>query len=189
MDSSSQLRARIEQAQEREEQLRRNRERETIDKVFAESEVRFKIGNEQVLSALGTIQFDADGQPMNGGKPLEERLRDYAEINGHAVSGTVEERHDQGKSSVRSRADFASDADRVAYIRAFGDLAYARLPQTTPETRTVEIDALTWTQYIALPDRERARIAGLRGAGFISRLKHAHGEQERNARLAGIPRK
>jgi len=190
MDESSQLRARIEQAREREEQLRRNRERESIARIFADPEmVRFKIGPDEVIRHLGgTVDFDADGQPLNAGKPLAERLRDFAAVNPQAIAGSISETHDGGESSIRAKSDFKSDKEKSEYISKVGLAAFAKLPATRPETREIPVSELTWEQYKALPLRERAKIAGEQGSEFIARLHHVAGEQARNERLAGKPR-
>ena len=183
---SNQEAARVQQAQERTDHLKHNRERETIAEIFARAEVpRFKIPPEQVLQALGTITFDADGVPLNAGKPLEDRLRDYASINPQAVAATVAEIHDKGKSSVRSRADLKSVKDKVDFIAEHGEIAYSRLPVTAPDVLPGE--PTTYADYINLPMSVRAKLLGQHGAEWLARLQHKAGEQQRFDRLVGVP--
>jgi hypothetical protein len=183
--SDTQTPARVEQAQEREGQLRRLRERETIDRVFAESHVQFKVSPEQILQSLGKVTFDADGLPLNAGKPLTERLKDYAAINPQAVASTVAEVHDRGASHIKSKDQFKSVRERVDWIEAHGDLAYARLPATAPAA--FDESTLTFEQYKKLPVRVKTELVNKHGPGFAAKLQREAQEQAKYARLVGTP--
>jgi hypothetical protein len=179
--------ARVAQARERENHLKHNRQAEAVRRVFAESTVQFKVAPDAVLAALGTITFDADEQPRNWGKSLSDRLQDYAALNPQAVAGTVAERHDKGASTIQSKAELLGAKAKSDFISAQGLDAYSRLPLTTPETRQVPVEELSYAQYLKLPPRERSRIAGEKGSMFIAGLQRKAQEQSRYDRLVGIP--
>lgn len=184
MSHETQTQARVEQAQEREGQLRRLREEKAVADVFASSLVQFKVSPEQVLQSLGTVTFE-DGLPLNAGKPLTERLRDYAAINPQAVASTIAETHDRGASTVHSKADLKDVAAKSAYIAAHGEMAFARLPLTAPDA--VTDDTLTWAQYQKLPVREKVRLVNEKGKGFAATLQREAQEQQRYNKLIGVP--
>ncbi len=162
-NNPDQERARYAQTQEREDHLRRLREAQAIEDVFATSTLRFKQSPEEILRFVGSITFDADGS-RSGGKPLSETLHDFAALNPMSLAASVPEIHDQGKSSVRSKADLTSVKDKVAYIEAHGELAFARLPATRVDAPTA--DPEDYASYLKLPLRERAKLGRPEGPGM-----------------------
>jgi len=151
--------------------------------------VRFKISPDEVIRHLGgVVDFDADGQPMNAGKPLGERLRDFASINPMSIAGSISEVHDAGQSSIRAKSDLKSDKEKSDFISKNGFAKFSALPAVRQETREIPIDELQWSDWQKLSDREKSRIIGERGSAFVARLKYADGERERNDRLVGVPR-
>lgn len=185
MSSPEQEAARYQQQQERENHLRRLREEKIIEATFLEFPSRFKIPNGEVLRALGTVKFDADGQPLAGGVPLATALENYAQVNRHAVAGSLAETHDKGLSSVRSKADLKDIAAKVAYVNAHGEALFARLPTTPP----VAFDeaSLTFESYRKLPVRTKVLLCEKYGPNFSATLSRANQEQERLDRLSGTP--
>lgn len=180
-----QIKARVDQARERETFQRRLHEEKTIEQVFLNFPSKFKLPPGEVLKAVGTIKFDADGNPMAGGLPLREALVIYGEVNPHALTDSPSESHDKGGSTVRSKADLGSVAEKTAYIAEHGEMAFARLPLTAPDP--IDPDALTFSQYRKLPVSEKVRLVNERGEGFAATLHRKEQEQLRADRLAGIP--
>lgn len=185
MDNSQQNRVRVEQEREKEKHLQHLRERESIDKVFTASTTKFKLGNNEVLRALGTVTFDADGVPHAGQVSLSDALKNYAQVNPHAVASNIAETHDAGQSSVRSKADLKTVRDRVDYIAAHGELAFARLPATAPDTSSGQ--PTTYAEYLRLPMSERSKLVGQNGTAWLSKLQRAASEQSRLDKLSGKP--
>lgn len=180
-----QIKARTDQAKEREDFQRRLREEKTIEQVFLNFPSKFKLPPGEVLKAVGTIKFDADGNPMAGGLPLREALVIYGEVNPHALTDSPSESHDKGRSTVRSKADLRSVAEKVAFVAEFGEMAFSRLPLTAP----VELDesTLDFETYRKLPVATKVKLIDKHGEGFAAKLKRAEQEQLRADRLAGIP--
>lgn len=191
-ENPTRARAVAEQVAERETHLRHLREQATIDEVFDRADTaKFKIPPAQVLAALGTITFDADGLPLAGGVPLTTALQSYATVNPMAVAGSVAEIHDAGKSSIRSKADLIDPSDpksvrrKVDYIAAHGELQYARLPAVAVGAAPAE--PTDYAQYLKLPLRERAKLAGEKGPAWITALQRGASEQSRYDKLVGVP--
>lgn len=121
------------------------------------------------MQGIGTITFNADGEPLSAGKKLSDWLIDYARVNPHAVASGIAEIHDTGKSSVRSKADLTSVKDKVAFIRAHGQDTFARLPATAPQA--LDESTLTLESFRKLPVRVKTQlIVKHSGSDFIARL-------------------
>lgn len=185
MDNASQTQARIAQAQEREDQRRRLREEAIVNQTFQEFPSKFKIAPGEVLRALGTVRFDADGNPLVNGTPLKAALENYVAVNGHAVAQTVDEIHDQGAAHVRSKADLDSPKAKALWIEAHSLAAFERLPLTAP--RPIDPDNLDWESYRKLPVSQKVKLVEQYGEGFAAKLKAKEQAQRQYERLVGVP--
>ena len=184
MDTASQTQARIVQAQEREDHLRHLREQKAVEQIFESSPVKFKVSNADVLKTIGTIRFDADGVPIANGVQLSVALENVGMVNPQMVAGTWQEHH-RPESQIRSKADLKTVADKVEYIKQFGEMQFARLPQTAP----VELDEtkLTFEQYRSLPVSVKTKLVEKYGYDFSAKLRAVDAEQQRYDRLVGVP--
>lgn len=185
MDDNQQKSAAYEQAREREHHLETLRREKAIRETFEGHPVKFRIPPDQVMQALGSVEYK-DGVVYAGGVTLEAAITNYSVVNPVAIADKTVEEHDQGASSIKAKDQLKDAKAKSDYISAHGYDSFARLPATVAETQQVPADQLNWEQYKALPLRERARLAGER-PGLAAQLQRKAQEQDRYDRLTGVP--
>jgi hypothetical protein len=115
------------------------------------------------------IRFDGDGEGtgvVDGRRvPLAEVFAAIALENESLVDGRSLRSLKESQPKVKPRSQM-TDAEKIAFINANGLKAFEDLPLRA--TRTVRIE--TFQDYLALPMKERAKLAGLNGADWIAKL-------------------
>jgi len=182
--SPSQLKASIEQTKERDDFRRRLKEQDTIRQTFENHPIKLKVSPDVVMSAVGTVRFDADGVPHAGGVTLAQAIENYAKVNSFTVAENLLEAH-APENLIKSKQDLKSVHEKSIFIERHGLAAFENLP-STPRV-VIKDEDLTWATYIKLPIREKSRISVEKGESFIAGLKQRDQEQAKYDRLIGKP--
>lgn len=137
---------------------------QAINTAFDAAGIGFKAKRSDVLAELKNngereVAFDKDGNPhiKYDGQilTLSEALHRFAYDRRDLADQRTLPKQDEGRGrpGIASKADFATVAEKTAYIREHGIDAYERLPVTTPKTSEVRFRE----DFFALPTAEKAR--------------------------------
>lgn len=146
------------------------RQQQAVRDAFRESGVKFHKQSD-VLTLIGQIDYDVDGTASVDGVPLTEAIQKLALDNPSLADGRSLRSLQEKKEArmPRSKADFATVQDKVAFINTHGADKFAALP-THPRPDLKGKLPHTWAEYQSLSLSERAKVAGRAGASFIAEL-------------------